>query len=79
MNKTTTIVIKKYQNRKLYDTSNSKYVKLKDVLDMKRSGKDVMIVDNKTKVDITTKTLFDAFSNSLTTEQKHLIMNNFGV
>ena len=50
-------VIKRYANRKLYDSSESRYVTLSEVEQMVRSGVDVQIIDNKTKEDITAKTL----------------------
>lgn len=50
-------IIKRYQNRKLYDTSTSSYVTLDNIADMIRTGQDVKIVDNKTKADLTSITL----------------------
>ncbi|MBF0104125.1 MAG: polyhydroxyalkanoate synthesis regulator DNA-binding domain-containing protein [Deltaproteobacteria bacterium] len=52
-----TIIIKRYQNRKLYDTQNSTYVTLDDIGVMVRDGHDVRIIDNKTKSDLTSVTL----------------------
>src|SRR5262245_35962220 len=52
-----TRVIKRYANRKLYDTQRSKYVTLDQIADMIRSGEDVKIVDNNSKEDLTTITL----------------------
>jgi polyhydroxyalkanoate synthesis repressor PhaR len=52
-----TKIIKRYQNRKLYDTQQSCYVTLDDIAKMIRSNEDVMVVDNKTKNDITAATL----------------------
>lgn len=51
------VVVKRYQNRKLYDTHNSTYVTLDDVARMIKSGEDVQIIDNRTKEDITGITL----------------------
>jgi polyhydroxyalkanoate synthesis repressor PhaR len=50
-------VIKRYANRKLYDTQRSKYVTLDQIADMIRGGEDVKIVDNNSKEDLTTITL----------------------
>jgi len=47
------IVIKKYENRRLYDTTNSRYVNLEDVAEMVRKGGEVQVVDAKTNEDIT--------------------------
>ncbi len=50
-------VIKRYQNRKLYDTTDSCYVTLEDIGDMIKQGEEVQIVDNQTKEDLTAVTL----------------------
>ncbi len=50
-------IIKRYQNRKLYDTQQSCYVTLDDIAKMIRANEDVMVIDNKSKNDITAATL----------------------
>jgi polyhydroxyalkanoate synthesis repressor PhaR len=50
-------VVKRYANRKLYDTQRSRYVTLEQIADMIRSGEDVKIVDNNSKDDLTAITL----------------------
>ena len=50
-------IIKRYQNRKLYDTQQSCYVTLDDIAKMIRSNEEVMVIDNKSKNDITAATL----------------------
>jgi polyhydroxyalkanoate synthesis repressor PhaR len=50
-------IIKRYANRKLYDTQHSRYVTLDQIADMIREGDDIKIVDNKTKDDLTSVTL----------------------
>lgn len=52
-----TKVIKRYQNRKLYDTQQSCYVTLEDIAKMIRANEEVLVIDNKTKKDITSSTL----------------------
>lgn len=52
-----TVIIKRYQNRKLYDTLNSTYVTLEDIGSIVRRGDDVKVVDNRSKQDLTTVTL----------------------
>ena len=52
-----TVIIKRYQNRKLYDTQNSTYVTLEDIGITIRRGDDVRVIDNKTKEDLTSVTL----------------------
>ncbi len=49
--------IKRYSNRKLYDTESSTYVTLEDVEQMVRDGEDVQIIDNASGDDITSATL----------------------
>lgn len=49
--------IKRYSNRKLYDTKRSGYVTLDDVAQMIRSGDEVQVVDNKSGEDLTQVTL----------------------
>jgi polyhydroxyalkanoate synthesis repressor PhaR len=50
-------IIKRYQNRKLYDTSDSCYVTLEDISEMIKQGEEVEIIDNTTKEDISAVTL----------------------
>ena len=50
-------VIKRYANRKLYDTQHSRYVTLDQISEMIREGDDVKIIDNKSKEDLTSVTL----------------------
>ena len=47
------ILIKKYENRRLYDTTNSRYVNLDEVAQMLQRGEDVKVVDAATGEDIT--------------------------
>ncbi|MEO0325659.1 MAG: polyhydroxyalkanoate synthesis regulator DNA-binding domain-containing protein [Myxococcota bacterium] len=50
-------LIKRYANRKLYDTRDSRYVTLQQVAVFVREGEDVQIIDNKSKEDLTNVTL----------------------
>ena len=47
------IVLKKYANRRLYDTEKSAYVTLGEVADTIRQGKTIKAVDAKSKEDVT--------------------------
>ena len=55
--------IKRYQNRKLYDTHQSCYVTLEEIAQIIREGHEIVVIDNRTKNDITYNTqiqlLFD--------------------
>lgn len=48
-----TVIIKKYGNRRLYDSTNSRYVNLDEVAQMVREGRDVQVVDATTGEDRT--------------------------
>ncbi|MCA9584692.1 MAG: polyhydroxyalkanoate synthesis regulator DNA-binding domain-containing protein [Myxococcales bacterium] len=50
-------VIKRYSNRKLYDTKDSRYVTLLQIAEMMRGGEEVQIIDNNSKEDLTEVTL----------------------
>ncbi len=50
-------VIKRYTNRKLYDTEESRYVTLDEIAQMIKGGAEVKIIDNRTKEDLTSVTL----------------------
>jgi polyhydroxyalkanoate synthesis repressor PhaR len=47
------VIIKKYPNRRLYDTSAGRYVNLDDVAILIRQGADVQVVDARTGADLT--------------------------
>lgn len=48
-----TILIKKYENRRLYDVTNSRYVNLEDVARILQNGDDIRVVDVASGDDIT--------------------------
>lgn len=50
-------VIKRYTNRKLYDTVESRYVTLDEIAEMIKGGAEVKVVDNRSKDDLTAVTL----------------------
>lgn len=50
-------IIKRYANRKLYDTQASRYVTLEQISEMIREGDEVKIIDNKSKEDLTSVTM----------------------
>jgi polyhydroxyalkanoate synthesis repressor PhaR len=47
------VIIKKYENRRLYDTTNSRYINQDEVAQMLQSGYDVQVVDAATGEDLT--------------------------
>jgi len=48
-----TVVIKKYENRRLYDTTNSRYVNLEEVAQLLQQGNEVQVIDAASGEDIT--------------------------
>lgn len=51
--KTDPVIIKKYANRRLYDTSASRYVTLDHLRDLVREGRDFKVIDAKSNEDLT--------------------------
>ena len=70
-----TVVIKRYNNRKLYDTNESRYITLDGIQDLIKEGLLVKVIDNKTKEDITALTLLQVMFNS----QRKKLINGDGV
>lgn len=50
-------LIKRYPNRKLYDTETKRYINLDEIADLIRKGSDIRVVDNATGEDLTALTL----------------------
>lgn len=51
------VVVKKYANRRLYNTESSSYITLENLAEMIRSGRDFVVYDAKTNEDITRQVL----------------------
>ena len=51
------MLVKKYGNRRLYDTAASRYITLEELAAIVKSGEEVRVVDAKTSEDLTTATL----------------------
>lgn len=51
------VVIRKYGNRRLYNTAGSRYINLEELADLVRNGNDVQVVDARTGEDLTRITL----------------------
>jgi polyhydroxyalkanoate synthesis repressor PhaR len=51
------VVVKKYSNRRLYDTEDSRYITLDELAEKIRGGTDVQVVDAKSGSDLTQATL----------------------
>jgi len=68
-------IIKRYSNRKLYDTRESRYVTLLEISNFVRAGEDVQVIDNSTKEDKTDVTLALIISEELKVEPKAVAPN----
>jgi polyhydroxyalkanoate synthesis repressor PhaR len=51
------VLVKKYSNRRLYDTAESRYITMEELAQTIRSGRNVRVVDAKTHEDLTQQTL----------------------
>lgn len=67
------ISIKKYPNRRLYDTSKSVYINLEDIKRMINDRIEFEIVDSKTKDVITKSVLLQIISESETNQAQSLL------
>jgi len=56
-------VIKKYPNRRLYDTEESRYITLADIKDLILKQTDLVVVDKKSGNDITRSILLQVISD----------------
>lgn len=70
------ITIKKYPNRRLYDTSQSQYVNLDYIKSLVIDHKDFEVVDSKSGEDLTKSILLQIISESETNEQQSLLTNS---
>jgi polyhydroxyalkanoate synthesis repressor PhaR len=50
-------IIKRYSNRKLYDTEDKRYITLEQIQQLVQDGQDIKVVENQTGEDLTTVTL----------------------
>jgi polyhydroxyalkanoate synthesis repressor PhaR len=57
-------LIKKYENRKLYDTEAKQYVSLQDIGALIRQGHKIVVTDNATGKDLTAQTLSKLIADS---------------
>jgi polyhydroxyalkanoate synthesis repressor PhaR len=55
-------IIKRYSNRKLYDTEVSHYVSLQDIIKLVRADEDVQVTDSRTGEDLTSVILAQAMA-----------------
>lgn len=65
------IVIKRYANRKLYDSTAKRYVTLEELAELVKNGQEVQIIDNKTSADITSVVLSKVLSEVISDNAKN--------
>ena len=58
-------VIKRYANRRLYDTEASQSITLEGLVELVRAGEDVVVIDNASGEDVTHRVLAQAFCQTL--------------
>lgn len=69
------IIIKKYPNRRLYDTSQSQYVNLDYIKALINERQEFKVIDSKTEDDITKSLLLQIISESEANENQSLLTN----
>ena len=70
-------IIKKYPNRRLYDTHVSSYITLDDVRKLVLSSENFQVIDSKTKVDISRCVLMQIINEQEDTCEKPMFTNQF--
>ncbi len=70
------IQIKKYPNRRLYDTSQSKYINVDYILELIKKNQDFEIVDSKSGEDQTKIILMQIISEQESDDQQSLLTNS---
>lgn len=72
------ILIKRYSNRRLYDTSKGAYITLTDVAETLREGHDIKVVDAKTGGPMTKTVMLQVLlAEEQTKDQTRLLTNDF--
>tara|TARA_B100000700_G_scaffold189718_1_gene208983 strand:- start:28 stop:456 length:429 start_codon:yes stop_codon:yes gene_type:complete len=69
------VTIKKYPNRRLYDTSRSQYVNMDYIKTLVNERTDFNVVDSKSGDDVTKTILLQIISESETNEHQSLLTN----
>jgi polyhydroxyalkanoate synthesis repressor PhaR len=73
---TTARILRKYPNRRLYDTEESRYITLADVRNLVLEGMEIVVIDKRSGADITRSILLQVISDE---EQQHgaILSNGF--
>src|SRR4030042_3850592 len=70
------VVIKRYQNRKLYHTETKKYITLRGIADLIQQGIEIQVIDHSTGEDISALTLTQIILDQ-EKEQSGLLSNSY--
>jgi polyhydroxyalkanoate synthesis repressor PhaR len=65
-------IIKRYKNRRLYDSEEKKTIKLEDLAELVKKGVDFKVVDSETQKDVTLSVLTKVLSDSITEDKNNL-------
>ncbi|GAA6167675.1 polyhydroxyalkanoate synthesis repressor PhaR [Sessilibacter corallicola] len=69
------IIIKKYPNRRLYDTSQSQYINLEYIKTLVMQHQEFQIIDSKSEEDLTKSILLQIISEQETNDQQSVLTN----
>ena len=67
-----TRIIKRYKNRRLYDSEEKKTIKLEDLAELVKKEVDFKVVDSETEKDVTLSVLTKVLSDSITEDKNNL-------
>ena len=67
-----TRIIKRYKNRRLYDSEEKKTIKLEDLAELVKKDVDFKVVDSETEKDVTLSVLTKVLSDSITEDKNNL-------
>jgi polyhydroxyalkanoate synthesis repressor PhaR len=67
-----TRIIKRYKNRRLYDSEEKKTIKLEDLAELVKKDVDFKVVDSETQKDVTLSVLTKVLSDSITEDKNNL-------
>ncbi|WP_045858834.1 polyhydroxyalkanoate synthesis repressor PhaR [Teredinibacter purpureus] len=67
------IIIKKYPNRRLYDTSKSQYINLETIRALVMEHKEFKVIDSKTESDLTKSILLQIISEQEAGDQQAIL------
>lgn len=71
------LVVRKYKNRRLYDTDQSKHITREELLEIVRSGRNVQVQEAKTGEDVTVETLLQVLLSETGTSLNSTIPTEF--